>query len=49
MLVAGVIEILLLINKPTFTVRGLVLVLLGVPVYFLWRGTNTKTRGDVAN
>jgi APA family basic amino acid/polyamine antiporter len=34
---AGVIEILLLINKPTFTVRGLVLVLLGVPVYFLWR------------
>jgi APA family basic amino acid/polyamine antiporter len=37
MLVAGVIEILLLINKPTFTVRGLILVLLGVPVYFLWR------------
>ena len=37
MLVAGLIEILLLINKPTFTVRGLVLVLLGVPVYFLWR------------
>ena len=45
MLVAGVIEILLLINKPTFTVRGLVLVLLGVPVYFLWRGRNvTSTR-----
>jgi len=37
MLVAGVIEILLLINKPAFTVRGLILVLLGVPVYFLWR------------
>jgi APA family basic amino acid/polyamine antiporter len=37
MLVAGVIEILLLWNKPTFTVRGLILVLLGVPVYFLWR------------
>jgi APA family basic amino acid/polyamine antiporter len=37
MLVAGVIEILLLVNKPTFTVRGLILVLLGVPVYFLWR------------
>jgi APA family basic amino acid/polyamine antiporter len=37
MLVAGVIEVLLLINKPTFTVRGLILVLLGVPVYFLWR------------
>jgi basic amino acid/polyamine antiporter, APA family len=37
MLVAGVIEILLLVNKPAFTVRGLILVVLGVPVYFLWR------------
>jgi basic amino acid/polyamine antiporter, APA family len=37
MLVAGVIEILLLINKPAFTVRGLILVVLGVPVYFVWR------------
>jgi hypothetical protein len=27
----------LLVNKPTFTIRGLILVLLGVPVYFLWR------------
>jgi APA family basic amino acid/polyamine antiporter len=35
--VAGVIEILLLVNKPAFTVRGLIVVLLGVPVYFLWR------------
>jgi APA family basic amino acid/polyamine antiporter len=34
---AGLIEFLLLWNKPAFTVRGLVLVLLGVPVYFLWR------------
>jgi basic amino acid/polyamine antiporter, APA family len=41
MLVAGIIEILLLINKPTFTVRGLVLVLLGVPVYFMWRPKST--------
>jgi basic amino acid/polyamine antiporter, APA family len=38
MLVAAVIEILLLVNKPAFTVRGLIIVLLGVPVYFLWRG-----------
>jgi basic amino acid/polyamine antiporter, APA family len=37
MLVATVIEILLLVNKPAFTVRGLIIVLLGVPVYFLWR------------
>jgi len=42
--VAGVIEVLLLVNKPAFTVRGLILVLLGVPVYFLWQrkeGTTT--------
>jgi len=36
-LLAGLIEILLLWNKPTFTVRGLILVMLGIPVYFLWR------------
>lgn len=36
-LAACVIEVLLLIHKPAFTVRGLILVLLGVPVYFLWR------------
>ncbi len=36
-LMAGLIEILLLVNKPAFTVRGLILVLLGVPVYFFWR------------
>ena len=35
--VAGLIEFLLLWNKPAFTLRGLILVLLGVPVYFLWR------------
>jgi APA family basic amino acid/polyamine antiporter len=34
---AGVIEVLLLVNKPAFTIRGLILVLLGAPVYFLWR------------
>ncbi len=37
MLAAGLIEVLLLIHKPAFTVRGLILVLLGVPVYFLRR------------
>ena len=36
-LMAAVIEVLLLVNKPAFTVRGLILVLLGAPVYFLWR------------
>ena len=34
MLVATVIEILLLVNKPAFTVRGLIIVLLGVPGLF---------------
>jgi basic amino acid/polyamine antiporter, APA family len=43
MLVAGLIEVLLLINKPQFTVRGLILVVLGVPVYFMWR---SKSKGD---
>src|SRR5215831_1579448 len=35
--VAGVIEILLLAYKPNYTFPGLVIVLLGVPVYFVWR------------
>jgi APA family basic amino acid/polyamine antiporter len=34
---AGVIEILLLMYKPTYTFPGLGIVLLGVPVYFIWR------------
>ena len=37
MLAAGLIEVLLLVHKPAYSVRGLILVLLGVPVYFLWR------------
>jgi APA family basic amino acid/polyamine antiporter len=35
--VAGVIEVLLLLYKPNYTWPGLIIVLLGVPVYFLWR------------
>jgi basic amino acid/polyamine antiporter, APA family len=35
--VAGVIEILLLLYKPNYTWPGLIIVLLGIPVYFLWR------------
>jgi APA family basic amino acid/polyamine antiporter len=37
MLAAGLIEILLLVYKPNYTWPGLIIVLLGVPVYFLWR------------
>ena len=36
-LVAGLIEVLLLLYKPTYTWPGLLIVLLGVPVYFAWR------------
>lgn len=34
---AGLIEILLLLYKPSYTWPGLSIVLLGVPVYFFWR------------
>ena len=34
---AGVIEALLLLYKPSYTWPGLIIVLLGVPVYYLWR------------
>ena len=33
---AGLIEILLLLYKPKYTWPGLIIVLLGVPVYFVW-------------
>ena len=34
---AATIEVLLLVYKPNYTFPGLVIVLLGLPVYFLWR------------
>ncbi|HYZ85806.1 MAG TPA: amino acid permease, partial [Bryobacteraceae bacterium] len=34
---AGLIEILLLRYKPNYTWPGLIIVLLGIPVYFVWR------------
>jgi APA family basic amino acid/polyamine antiporter len=34
--IAGLIEILLLLYKPTYTWPGLIIVLLGLPVYFIW-------------
>ena len=36
-LAAGLIEILLLMYKPNYTWPGLIIVLLGLPVYFIWR------------
>jgi APA family basic amino acid/polyamine antiporter len=41
--VAGGIEILLLIYKPSYTWPGLILVLIGVPVFFLWRAKGKRT------
>jgi len=35
--VAGLIEVLLLLYKPNNTWPGLIIVLLGIPVYFFWR------------
>jgi APA family basic amino acid/polyamine antiporter len=37
MAAAGLIEVLLLIYKPNYTWPGLIIVLLGLPVYFIWR------------
>lgn len=37
MLVAGLIEIILLMYKPNYTWPGLGIVLLGIPVYFVWK------------
>ena len=34
---AGLIEVLLLLYKPNYTWPGLFIVLLGLPVYFIWR------------
>ena len=34
---ASLIEVLLLLYKPNYTWPGLIIVLLGVPVYFVWR------------
>jgi APA family basic amino acid/polyamine antiporter len=34
---ASLIEILLLLYKPNYTWPGLIIVLLGLPVYFIWR------------
>jgi APA family basic amino acid/polyamine antiporter len=40
--IAGLIEILLLVYKREYTWPGLIIVLLGVPVYFLWRRKEVK-------
>ncbi|MBC7927057.1 MAG: amino acid permease [Bryobacteraceae bacterium] len=44
-LTAGLIEILLLLYKPNYTWPGLIIVLLGIPVFFLWRTRARAARG----
>jgi len=37
------IEVCILIYKPQYTWPGLIIVALGIPVYFLWRRSATPT------
>ena len=39
---AGLIEALLLVYKPNYTWPGLIIVLMGIPVYFFWRRKEEK-------
>ncbi len=41
---AGLIEVLLLMYKPNYTWPGLIIVLLGLPVYLLWRPRGDRNR-----
>jgi APA family basic amino acid/polyamine antiporter len=43
-LAAGLIEVLLLLYKPNYTWPGLIIVLLGLPVYFVWRAVGARAR-----
>jgi APA family basic amino acid/polyamine antiporter len=41
-MLAATVMIILLIYKPAFTWPGLIIVILGVPVYFIWRRLNKE-------
>lgn len=43
-ILAVLIMIILLIYKPSFTWPGLIIVALGIPVYFLWKKNELKTK-----
>jgi APA family basic amino acid/polyamine antiporter len=40
------IDLVLLRYKPQYTWPGLILVLLGIPVYFLWRQESVGTASE---
>ena len=44
--IAAFIDIVLLRYKPQYTWPGLFIVLLGIPVYFLWSKFNSQARGQ---
>jgi APA family basic amino acid/polyamine antiporter len=45
-LIATFIDVVLLRYKPQYTWPGLIIVLLGIPVYFLWSRRNPQVRGQ---
>jgi APA family basic amino acid/polyamine antiporter len=44
MIAAAGIAVILLFAKPAYSVAGLIVVLLGIPIYFVWRKRVTNTR-----
>jgi APA family basic amino acid/polyamine antiporter len=46
---AAVILVVLLIYRPATTVPGVIIVLLGVPVYFLFKSRASSGHDDIAN
>jgi len=42
------IDVVLLRYKPQFTWPGLIIVLLGIPVYYLWRSRRVSAESPVA-
>ncbi|MFZ0794974.1 MAG: amino acid transporter, partial [Candidatus Korobacteraceae bacterium] len=45
-LIAAFIDVVLLRYKPQYTWPGLIIVLLGIPVYFLWSKLNPQGRAQ---
>jgi len=40
------IDVVLLLYKPQFTWPGLIIVLLGIPVYYIWRSRRTPAESS---
>jgi APA family basic amino acid/polyamine antiporter len=43
---AAVLEVRTLIDKPRQAITGIVLILLGLPFYFYWKGQSAKAPAD---